>query len=89
MNFKELRIDIDEPVYTTGVVTRLIGIPVWVLKRLDLEGVVRPKREARKARLYSKRDLEKIQYVWMLMEERNVTINGIKVILEMKEGGPL
>jgi len=81
--FSDFQIDRDEPVFTTGVVTRLVNIPLWVLKQLDNEGVVSPSREARKARLYSTRELNRVRKVWHLMETRKVTINGIKVIIEM------
>lgn len=81
----EFEIDFDEPVFTTTVVSRLLDVPVWVLKRLDTAGVVSPPRETGQARLYSKRELMKVKKVWHLMEERHVTINGVKVILEIEE----
>ena len=33
--FQEFQIGIDEPLYSSGVVSRLLDIPVWVLKQLD------------------------------------------------------
>lgn len=74
----------EEPVFTSGVVCRLLSIPVWVLKQLDKEGIVKPSRQPGKARLYSKKELKKLQYVWYLMEKRDVKVGGIKVILEME-----
>ncbi len=83
---KDFEIDIDEPVFTTGVVSRLLEMPVWVLKHLDRERVIRPVRERGRDRLYSKRELKQLHHVWFLMEKRKVTINGIKVILEIESG---
>jgi len=84
-DFEEYEIGLDEPIYTTGVVSRLLEIPVHVLKQLDEEGIVRPPRKKGKARLYSKRELKKIEHCWYYMKERRVKIDGLKVILEMEE----
>ena len=88
--FKEFFIAIDEPIYTTGVVCRLLAIPIWILKQLDSAGIVSPPRHAAgQSRLYSKRELKKLERVWYLMSERNVKVDGIKVIIEMETVGYL
>ena len=84
---EEFSIEMDEPVFTTGVVCKLLSIPVWVLKQLDSEGVVSPPRDKEgKARLYSKRELTKVAKVWYIMREHKVKISGVKVILQMEQG---
>ena len=40
--FEEMQIDPDVPLYTSSVVCRLLGVPIWVLKQLDKEGIVSP-----------------------------------------------
>jgi len=80
-----LKISPDEPVYVIGVVCKLVNIPVWTLRQLDKAGVVTPKRAGRKNRLYSLRDLKRLEYVHYLMEKKRVNIHGVKIILE-KEG---
>ncbi|MDD9899264.1 MAG: MerR family transcriptional regulator [Candidatus Melainabacteria bacterium] len=83
--FEEFYIHADEPIYTTGVVCKLLMIPIWVLKQLDSHGVVSPPRnKAGQSRLYSKRELKLLDQVWYLMNERNVKVDGIKVILELE-----
>lgn len=76
-----LRIAPTEPVYVIGVVCKLVRIPIWTLRELDKAGVVRPKRLGKKNRLYSLRDLKKLEYVHYLMEEKHVNIHGVKIIL--------
>jgi MerR family transcriptional regulator/heat shock protein HspR len=76
--------DGNEPVYTSGVVCRLLGIPVWVLKQLDRERVVSPSRTKGRSRLYSSRELKKLEKVWYFMSERRVNVHGVKYILEME-----
>lgn len=86
--FEEFFVAVDEPVYTTGVVCKLLTIPIWVLKQLDSAGIVSPPRQATgQSRLYSKRELKKLDQVWYLMNERKVKVDGIKVILEMEAVG--
>lgn len=59
---EEFGIDKDEPVFTSGVVSKLLKIPVWVLKQLDKEGIVSPPREVGRFRLYSQRELKKLKH---------------------------
>lgn len=87
--FKEMEISPDEPLFTTGVVCRLLDIPIWVLKQLDNEGVVKPPRKKEgKARLYSKRELKNLKHAWFYMKEHHVNVDGLKVILQI-EGGAI
>lgn len=83
--YEDIKIDIDVPVFTSGVVCRLLQIPVWVLKQIDKEGLVSPHREEGATRLYSKRELNKLAHIWRYMNERGVKIKGIRVILEIEE----
>ena len=86
-NFEEIEINPDVPLYTTGVVCRLLAIPIWVLKQLDNEGVVSPPRiKEGKARLYSKRELKNVKHAWFYMREHHVNVGGLKVILKIEKG---
>ena len=85
--FEEIYIEPDEPVFTTGVVCRLLDIPVWVLKQLDKENIVSPPRkEIGQARLYSKRELKMVQRCWLYMKSHKVKVHGLKVILKIESG---
>jgi MerR family transcriptional regulator, heat shock protein HspR len=81
---RDIEVAEDEPVFTSGVVSRLLEIPIWILKQLDREKVVSPPRGKGKSRLYSKKELERINHVWYYMRERHVNVGGVKVILEME-----
>lgn len=91
--FEEVSIGPDVPIYTTGVVCAILNIPVWVLKQLDKAGIVSPPRDTNQSsRLYSKRELKKVQHCWFYMNMHKVKISGLKVILQMEDGtfpGPL
>lgn len=83
---EDMIIDIDEPVFTTGVICRLLDMPVWVLKQLDRAEIVSPPRKKEgQARLYSTRELKMVKHCWYYMNEHGVKINGLRVILRMEE----
>ncbi|RKY32523.1 MAG: hypothetical protein DRP74_02315 [Candidatus Omnitrophota bacterium] len=83
--FVEFDIGIDEPIYTTGVIQRLLNIPIWVIKQLDKEGIVSPRRKLKgTARLYSKRELKKLAHCWEYIK-KGVKMKGLKIILGMEK----
>ena len=77
----------DEPVYVISVVSKLVALPVWTLRQLDKAGVVSPKRIGKKSRLYSLKDVKKLEYVHYLIKDKHVNIRGIKIIIEMEGKG--
>jgi len=84
MGLFDIQISGDEPVYIISVVSKLLDIPIWTLRALDKAGIVRPKRIGKKSRLYSLKDIKKLEYVHYLMEEKGVNIRGIKIILDIE-----
>jgi MerR family transcriptional regulator/heat shock protein HspR len=84
MGLFDIKISPDEPVYIISVVSKLVELPVWTLRALDKAGVVKPKRVGKKSRLYSLKDIRKLEYIHYLMEEKGVNIKGIKMILELE-----
>lgn len=80
----DIQISPDEPVYVISVVSKLVDLPVWTLRQLDKAGIVCPKRIGKKSRLYSLKEIKKLEYVHYLMEEKRVNIHGIKIIIETK-----
>ena len=79
----DVEIKPDDHLFIISIVSDLVGIPVWTLRKLDEMGVVRPKRIGKKTRCYSKEQIKKLSYVHYLMETKHVNISGIKVILEI------
>jgi MerR family transcriptional regulator, heat shock protein HspR len=75
----------NEPVYVISVAARLAGLPCWVLRVLDQEGIVVPRRTDSNRRLYSDADIVTLARVRHLTEERGVNIAGVKVILELEQ----
>ena len=85
---KQFDVDINpqDPVFVISVVSDMVGIPIWTLRKLDEMGVVEPKRLGKKTRCYSKIQIQQLTYIHYLMEEKGVNISGIKIILEIEQG---
>lgn len=83
----DIQISADEPVYVISVVSKLVDIPIWTLRQIDKVGLVCPKRIGRKSRLYSLKDIRRLEYIHYLMEEKRVNLHGIKIIIELENQG--
>jgi hypothetical protein len=76
-------IDEETPLFTISVVSRIFGIHKQTLRIYDREGLVCPNRTPSNRRLYSEKDIRRLEYVCYLVHERGVNISGAKIILEM------
>lgn len=84
MQYLEFKLSTEEPLYVIGIVSRIVHMPVWTLRQLEKKGVVKPKRIGKKTRCYSLKDIQRLEYIHYLMQEKRVNISGIKLILEME-----
>jgi len=82
----EFQIKPEDPVFVIGVVSKMVRIPIWTLRKLDDMGVVCPKRIGKKTRCYSKKQITQLSYVYHLMQEEKVNISGVRFILEQYTG---
>ncbi|MCC6758488.1 MAG: MerR family transcriptional regulator [Candidatus Omnitrophica bacterium] len=80
-----VKIDPEAPVYIISVVSEIVSIPIWTLRKLDDLDVVKPKRIGKKTRCYSQSQVEILNYVHYLMEEKRVNISGIRMILQIEK----
>ncbi len=78
----DIQISPDEPVYVISVVSKLCSMPIWTLRQLDKAGLVKPKRIGKKSRLYSLKDIKRLEYIHYLMIDKRVNIHGVRIILE-------
>jgi len=79
----QFQIDPDESVYVIGVVSSLVGLPIWTLRMLDRQGLVTATRQEGCTRLYSLNDLRRLAYIKKLMLEQRVNVHGVKVIMSL------
>ena len=70
----------DEPVYTIGVVARLLGCSTQTLRMWERESLIRPYRTDTNNRLYSDSDFRRLAEIHRLTQQ-GVNLAGIRAIL--------
>lgn len=78
-----VNIDPNMPLYSIGVVEDILKIPQRMLRFYEEKGVIKPSRSDSNRRLYSKRDIEKIEYIHFLTHIKKVNLAGVKEIFEL------
>ena len=73
----------DEPVFQISVVARMVGVHQQTLRSYEREGFIRPARTSGNTRLYSQRDVERLQQVLRLVRDLGVNLAGVEVIMRM------
>ncbi len=77
--------DPDAPLYAIGVVARLVNLHPQTLRNYEEAGLVAPSRSEGGFRLYSPRDVERINKINRLTVELGVNLAGVQVILNLTE----
>lgn len=75
----------DEPLYTIGVVSRLLNCDPHTLRRYEKAGLVKPSRTEGNTRLYSNRHVERLREVHHLIEHEKLNAKGADMVLRLKE----
>ncbi len=75
----------DEPVYLISVVAKALNIHPQTLRQYEREGLITPSRTNGKIRLYSQRDIDRINLILRLTREMGVNLAGVDIILQLKE----
>lgn len=69
-----------EPVYTIGVIARMLKISPATLRIWEKRGLIKPARLG-KDRFYSRCDLERLEQIKELLQKKRMNIEGVKQIL--------
>lgn len=77
--------DREEPCYVISVAARLVNMHPQTLRYYERLGLIEPSRSRGRIRLYSHRDIERLQHIHRLMEELGVNLAGVEVIMNMTE----
>jgi MerR family transcriptional regulator, heat shock protein HspR len=75
--------DAHRGVFAISVAARLCGLHPQTLRIYEREGLVHPERSVGRTRLYSSRDVEKLQEIAALTHT-GINIAGIKRVLELQ-----
>ena len=77
-----MQVDENLPVYPMGVAARLLGVHPRTLRIYEAEGLICPERHGGK-RFFSQSDLAWIKCLRSLIHEDNISIEGVKRLLEV------
>jgi len=71
--------------FTIGVVAKMYDIHPQTLRLYEREGLLKPTRTDGNTRLYSEKDLERLEFILFLTRELGVNLAGVDIILNMKQ----
>ncbi len=75
--------DNELPVYPISSVAKLLNISVHTLRMYEREGLLIPFRKTTGHRLYSNSDVERLRCIRKSINERKISIEGIKTIYSL------
>ncbi len=79
----EILDDLDVPLFPISVAARLLNISVHTLRMYEREGLIVPFKKESNHRLYSKSDIERLTCIRKTINEKKISINGIKTIYSL------
>jgi MerR family transcriptional regulator/heat shock protein HspR len=74
----------DRPRYTISVAAELVGMHPQTLRVYETKGLIRPGRTPGGTRLYSDRDVEKLQTIQSLTNELGLNLAGVERVLALQ-----
>lgn len=75
----------DEPCYIISVAAKLVGMHPQTLRYYERLNLVKPARSEGKIRLYSLRDVQRLQQIHRYVSDLGVNLAGVEVILRLTE----
>ena len=74
-----------QKLYMISVVAEMLGIHPQTLRLYEREGFIKPQRSGGNTRLYSDKDVDRVEMILRLTRELGVNLAGVEVILSMRE----
>ncbi len=71
--------------YSISVVAKTYGIHPQTLRMYEREGLLKPSRTEGNTRLYSQRDVERLEAILNLTREFGVNLAGVDIIIKLRE----
>jgi MerR family transcriptional regulator/heat shock protein HspR len=80
-----MNVDHDRPRYMISVAAGLVGMHPQTLRIYEQKGLVRPRRTAGNTRLYSDRDVARLQLIQRLTTETGLNLAGVERVLRLED----
>lgn len=75
--------DHEEPVFIISVAARMLGVRTQTLRYYESLGLIEPARTNGNQRVFSRRDVERVQRIRSLMDDLGVNLAGVEVIFNL------
>jgi MerR family transcriptional regulator, heat shock protein HspR len=75
----------EERYFAIGVVAKMYNIHQQTLRLYEREGLLKPARSHGNTRLYSEKDLERLELILNLSRDMGVNLAGVDIILNLRE----
>jgi MerR family transcriptional regulator/heat shock protein HspR len=75
----------DQGVFMISVAAELSGMHPQTLRIYEERGLIKPARSAKQTRLYSQRDVERLQRIQQLTTEFGMNLAGVERVLALEE----
>ena len=72
----------EEPILTISVAARLLGIHPRTIMLYERTKLFSPYRTSTQRRMFSEKDLEDLQFVKFLTQQKGINLQGVKTVLE-------
>jgi len=74
----------ERAVYIISVAAELAGVHPQTLRIYERKGLVRPLRTPGNSRRYSQHDIERLQSIQDLTQDRGINLAGVKMIIDLQ-----
>jgi MerR family transcriptional regulator/heat shock protein HspR len=74
---------VTEALYVISVAARLVELHPTTLRKYERVGFLEPSRTPGRTRLYSHRDIQRLQQIKRLIEERDMNLAGVQMALRL------
>ena len=82
MNMEEM-VGYDEPCFVISVAARIVGVQTQTLRYYERIGLVQPRRTSGNQRMYSRREVERVQRIRGLIDDLGVNLAGVEVVIKL------
>jgi len=78
-----MQVDPYDPIYSIGVVARLLEMHEQTIRQYERLGLVNPCRSIRRTRMYSQADVTQLECINYLVRERGVNLAGVQILVQL------
>lgn len=79
------QLDQEMGVFMISIAAELAGMHPQTLRIYEQRGLIKPKRSAKKTRLYSRGDVERLRKIQQLTSELGMNLAGVEQVFEMEK----